>query len=384
MAIYSFRFSKISRSKGQTSLSNLAYISGEKIKDETLNTTHSYGNRDRILTTGTLFPSQQAEEKYQTAEKLFNEAERFEKQRKAVTARKIIAALPRELTLEQQKEIVEKFIRENLNKEGYAATYAIHNDADNNNPHVHILVTNRPMKKNGDFVQAKSKKIYDLDENGNKIPVTDEATGQQKVDKSRHKLWKHHTETLNPITKKDFLLQMRKSWADICNEQLPEELHISEKSYKELGIEQEPTLHEGHDGYKASIAQHNEEVNERNQARWIMQLIEAKNSIKKLIDRLKVMTHGVSGHDRTTGQPERTTSAREPATQAASFDAATTAAINQLNGETKRRADEQQRREAERLAEERREAELKRQKAERERREAEQQREATHSRGLHY
>ena len=40
----------------------------------------------------------------------------------------------------------------------------------------------RPLTKNGEW-GTKQKKIYDLDENGEKIAVIDKKTGRQKVDK---------------------------------------------------------------------------------------------------------------------------------------------------------------------------------------------------------
>ena len=37
------------------------------------------------------------------------------------------------------------------------------------NPHVHIMLTLRPLKENGQW-GAKCRKAYDLDENGQRIP----------------------------------------------------------------------------------------------------------------------------------------------------------------------------------------------------------------------
>ena len=42
-------------------------------------------------------------------------------------------------------QALEEYIRENLNADGYAATYAIHDDGRGNNPHAHILVANRQI-----------------------------------------------------------------------------------------------------------------------------------------------------------------------------------------------------------------------------------------------
>ena len=73
---------------------------------------------------------------------------------------------------------------------GMCADWAIHdseNDKGQRNLHIHVLLTMRPLTENGEW-GAKQKKIYDLDENGEKIPVIDKKTGQQKVDKEDRQL----------------------------------------------------------------------------------------------------------------------------------------------------------------------------------------------------
>jgi hypothetical protein len=52
----------------------------------------------------------------------------------------------------------------------------------------------RPLTEKGEW-GAKQKKVYDLDENGERIPVIDKKTGQQKVDKHNRKQWKCHTDS---------------------------------------------------------------------------------------------------------------------------------------------------------------------------------------------
>lgn len=50
----------------------------------------------------------------------------------------------------------------------------------NNNHHAHIMGTTRQIKENGKWGQ-KEKKVYKLDENGQKIAVLD-ADGKQKIE----------------------------------------------------------------------------------------------------------------------------------------------------------------------------------------------------------
>ena len=125
MAIYHCSISNISRAKGSTSCATLAYISGESICDDRTGITYTYSRSERVLKTGTILPTS-APTEYADAETLWNAVEKYETADNARTAKKIQVALPRELELAEQKEIIEAYIRQNLAKEGYCATYAIH------------------------------------------------------------------------------------------------------------------------------------------------------------------------------------------------------------------------------------------------------------------
>ena len=177
MAIYHLSMSNVSRAKGGSSCASLAYITGEKVTDERTGKTFSYSRRERVAETGTLLPDG-APTKYTDPSKLFNDIEKLETAGNARTAKKIEIALPHELTLEQQKRLVERYIKENLNAHGYAATYAIHNDPDGKNPHTHILIPNRQMK-NGKWC-AKRKMQYVLDKNGERVPVIEKKLESKK------------------------------------------------------------------------------------------------------------------------------------------------------------------------------------------------------------
>ena len=188
MAIYSCNISNVSRAKGSSACATLSYITAEKVKDERLGKSFSYGREERVVATETLLPDG-APERYKDSKILFNEIEKYEKADNARTAKKIMVALPREFDLEKQQQVIERFIKNELNEKGYAATYAIHHDAEDNNPHAHILVANRQIDRDGEW-SAKRKMEYALDEKGERIPVIDKATGEQKVDKRNRKQWK--------------------------------------------------------------------------------------------------------------------------------------------------------------------------------------------------
>ena len=277
MAIYHCSISNVSRAKGSSSCATLSYISADKVYEERTAQTYSYGRVERVLEVGTLIP-ENAPEEYRNPSVLFNSIENYEKAENARTAKKIEVALPREVDLAEQKQIVEDYIRENLKKERYACTDAIHNDKNNNNPHAHILVANRQLNNKGEW-SSKRKMEYVLDENGQRVPRLDE-NGQQKTDKNGRKQWKRVNVEQNPLDKKEFLQKLREGWAVECNKHLDPEQQIDYRSYARQGIEQEPTIHEGYaarkrekQGKAADRCQINREIRSRNA---LLQQLQAK------------------------------------------------------------------------------------------------------------
>ena len=245
MAIYSCNISNVSRAKGSSSCATLAYISGEEVENELTGQIHKYGNQDRVMETGTIIPPF-APPEYQDPKKLFNAIECYEKASNARTAKKIMVALPREFSLERQKEVVESYIKENITSNGYACTYAIHHEKDNdgNNPHAHILIANRQIDDRGEW-STKSRKEYALDENGERIPQLDQ-DGNQKLGKRNERLWKRVSVQVNPLDTKDMLERLRERWANECNKYLAPEQQIDHRSFADRGKEEEPTIHEGY------------------------------------------------------------------------------------------------------------------------------------------
>lgn len=269
MAIYSCNISNVSRAKGSSACATLSYITAEKVKDERLGKSFSYGREERVVATETLLPDG-APERYKDSKILFNEIEKYEKADNARTAKKIMVALPREFDLEKQQQVIERFIKNELNEKGYAATYAIHHDAEDNNPHAHILVANRQIDRDGEW-SAKRKMEYALDEKGERIPVIDKETGEQKVDKRNRKQWKRISVEQNPLDKKEMLQSLREAWARECNRELDLEHQIDHRSFADQGRDEEPTIHEGYEaraieakGGTSERCEYNREVKENN------------------------------------------------------------------------------------------------------------------------
>ena len=245
MSIYHCNISNVSRAAGSSSCATLSYISGVAVHEDRTNQNYSYGRVERVVLTGTIIPPG-APAEFRNPETLFNAIEDYEKAANARPAKKIEIALPREFDLQTSRDVVEDYIKRNLSALGYAATYAIHHDADGRNPHAHILVANRQINpKTGEW-GGKRKMIYALDADGNRVPLIDKKTGQQKVDSHGRKAWKRINAEVNPLDEKSMLKTLRQSWAEVCNERLQPADRIDHRSYAEQGKEQIPTVHEGY------------------------------------------------------------------------------------------------------------------------------------------
>lgn len=246
MAIYHLSVSNVSRASGSKATATLSYISGRRVHDERRGETYDYGRKERVLRVGTLLP-EGAPAEYADPAVLFNAVELHETGRTARPAKKIVVALPREFTPRQRVQALEEYIRENLNADGYAATYAIHDDGRGNNPHAHILVANRQIDPaTGGWARLKQRMEYVLDERGERVPLIDPETGRQKTDKRGRRQWKRTSVSLNPLDRKAKLKALRESWADTCNARLDETARIDHRSLEDQGSDLEPTIHEGY------------------------------------------------------------------------------------------------------------------------------------------
>ena len=142
------------------------------------------------------------------------------------------------------------YVQRNFVDKGMCADWAIHdseNDKGQRNLHIHVLLTMRPLTENGEW-GAKTKKVYVLDENGDRVPLIDKKTGQQKVDNRNRKQWKCQTVESTDWNSQENAKMWRKDLADTINatnERLGIDVHWEHRSFKEQGIDKEPTIHIG-------------------------------------------------------------------------------------------------------------------------------------------
>ncbi len=164
----SFHFSVniISRGKGKIAVASAAYISREKIKNEWDGVIHDYTKKQGVISKEIYLPDH-APKEYKDRKTLWNSVELSEKNSNAQLARNFIISLPKELSIEENKKMIEENIQNNFVKEGMIVDLAIHDESQdiNGNIHCHIMTIMRPINEKGEFL-TKSKKEYILDEKG--------------------------------------------------------------------------------------------------------------------------------------------------------------------------------------------------------------------------
>ena len=233
----SFHFSVniISRGKGKSAVASAAYISGEKIKNEWDGVTHDYTKKQGVISKEIFLPDH-APKEYKDRKTLWNSVELFEKNSNAQLARNFIISLPKELSIEENKKMIEEYVQNNFVKEGMIVDLAIHDESreGNQNIHAHIMTIVRPINEDGTWGQ-KSKKEYILDEKGEKIL---NKNGKPKTRKVELTTWND----------KGNVEKWRENFSDLCNEYLAKnkiEKRVDHRSFKRQGIKQILTIHLG-------------------------------------------------------------------------------------------------------------------------------------------
>ncbi len=297
MAIYSMHVSNVSRAAGSSAVASVSYITSRPMLDERTGERYwGFGRRERVELVGVALPSG-APRSWADPAVLANAMEAAEKRTDGRPAKKIMVALPRELSTVQQERAVEAFVGQCLISRGYAAVWAIHTDKDGRNPHAHIIVANRRLGTNGKWL-AKSRSTFALDEHGQRIPVIDPATGEQKRRANGRLVWKRTTISDNPLDSVEELKYMRAQWADTCNRLLPDGTRIDHRTLEAQGIDRIPTIHEGYAareiekrGGLSPLCEENRRIRQTNRllARLHSELADLRDRLANLMQRL---THG--------------------------------------------------------------------------------------------
>ena len=222
----------VQRSNRQSAVAAAAYQSGERLFSEYDQKQKYYSEKRGIVHTEIMLPPH-APPEYADRNTLWNAAETQEKQWNSQLARRIVLAIPREIPRSQHADLIRDYCREFFVSKGMIADFAIHDKGDGN-PHAHILLTMRAMDETGKWL-PKSRKVYDLDENDERIRLP---SGN----------WKSHKEDTVDWNDQKYAEIWRQGWAAIANRYLeandrPERLDL--RSYERQGLDKIPTVHMG-------------------------------------------------------------------------------------------------------------------------------------------
>lgn len=231
MAIFHISFSNISAGKGRSAIASAAYRSGEKLFDDKEGRSYFYARS--VMPESFILTPKNAPGWANNRQNLWNEVEKKDRKSNSRYAKEFNVALPVEISNEEQKNLLTKYVQENFVDQGMVADVAIHRDHPDN-PHAHVMLTNRPFNPDGSWGQ-KTKTEYILDSRGNK---TKTPAGNVR----NRKIW------LVDWDKKEKINQWRHNWADSVNQVLEQKNipdRISEKSFKDQGIDEVATQHEG-------------------------------------------------------------------------------------------------------------------------------------------
>ena len=279
MAIYHLEAKIVSRGAGRSVVAAAAYLSCSRMLNEYDGVQHDYTRKQGLGWRQVFLPAT-APAEWQDRENLWNAVEETETAKDSRLAREFVAALPIELSREEQIQLLQDFIKEQFVADGMCADAAIHDPyPPGHNPHAHILLTVRPLDEKGKW-QYKTEKEYLCIKDGEERGFTAaefkqaQADGwekqyQYKVGKKKvymtpsaaqtqdyERVSKYPKSTKygrqNPITERwnsdEQLVLWRAAWADVANRYLERTGHeecIDHRSHAERGLLEQPTVHEG-------------------------------------------------------------------------------------------------------------------------------------------
>ena len=262
----------VQRSHRQSAVAAAAYQSGEKLFCEYDQQVKHYPEKRGIVHNEILLPAN-APRSYADRNTLWNAAEAVEKQWNSQLARRWVLTIPREIPPDQYAALVRDFCNQQFVSKGMCVDFAIHDKGDGN-PHAHVMLTMRAMDERGKWL-PKSRKVYELDKNGERI----------KLPSGR---WKSHKEDTVDWNDRKYGEIWRHEWEVIQNRYLeannrPERVDL--RSYERQGLDIIPTVHEG-----AAVRQMEKrgiQTNIGNLNREIKAANSLMKSIRQLIKNLK-------------------------------------------------------------------------------------------------
>jgi len=163
--IFRIKTTPLKRSKNESVIHRSVYITGRTLYDS--RTGKYIPNHRTDVVWHEIFLPNNAPPGYEDLQTLAEAMESAEKRCNSRTARQYILNLPNTLPQITQIELIRKFIKENFVSRDLCVIAAIHDGKNNqdsrkNNPHVHILVSTRPI--NGQQFDKHKDRVLDSKE----------------------------------------------------------------------------------------------------------------------------------------------------------------------------------------------------------------------------
>lgn len=223
MAVYFLRSKHISRSNGSRVTRAAAYRAGELIRNEATSEIFDYTPRHDVTHKEIILPADLADRGDMAWSRerstLWNAAEHAGLRCNSRLAREWLVFLPPELDPDQRRQLVQAFAHELADRYRAAVDLCVHQPrpgADPRNHHAHLLMTIREVTPNGFGARTQL-----------------EVSGRQRFQMGM------------PGSSRDEYLGLRSRWAHLTNaalEQAGLSERIDHRSYKDRGINREPTL----------------------------------------------------------------------------------------------------------------------------------------------
>lgn len=234
MAITHFSVSIVARGCGRSAVLSAAYRHCAKMEYDREARTIDYTRKQGLLHEEFVIPadapdwlrSMVADRSVSGASEFFwNRVEDFEKRSDAQLAKDVTIALPIELSVEQNIELIRDFVAQHITANGMVADWVFHDTPGN--PHIHLMTTLRPLTENG----FGPKKVAVTGADG--TPVRNDAG------KIVYELWAGGLDDFNTF---------RDGWFACQNKHLALaglDIRIDGRSFEKQGIELTPTIHLG-------------------------------------------------------------------------------------------------------------------------------------------
>ena len=287
-----FDISITQRSKGKSAVAGAAYQSGDKLFCEYDQKYKNYTRKQGVVYTEIMLPAN-APTEYADRETLWNAAEAVEKQWNSQLARRFVLTFPREIPSEHYPQMVRDYCMEHFVSKGMCCDFAIHDPSPpGHNPHCHVMLTMRAMDEHGKWL-PKSRKVYDLDENGERIRLP---SGN----------WKCHKENTVDWNEQYHGEEWRHGWEVVQNrylEMIGSAERVDLRSYERQGLDTIPTVHMGpavtqmeRRGMKTNIGNLNRDIRAANRMMrairntisslrdWIAAILEARKELLAELD----------------------------------------------------------------------------------------------------